>query len=85
MVIMRHTCYSHGLEAMDLRSGAALLPQGEVLRRINEYSYTFLGGDARSYTATAVVGATPSYLGNLFRNHSAPIGELTVPDLSASG
>ncbi len=84
MVILRHTCYSHGLEAVDLRSGAPLLPQAEILRRLNEYSHTFLGGDARSYTATAVVGATPSYLENLFRNHSVPIAQLTVPDLSAS-
>jgi len=86
MVVMRHTCFSHGLEAADMRGGAQLLPAGEVLRRINEYSYTFLhpATGVGSYTATATVGATPSYLENLFENYNVPIGELTVPDLSAS-
>lgn len=86
LVVMRHACYSNGLEAADMRSGAGLLTQGEVLRRINEYSYTFLypATGMRSYTASATVGATPSYLENLFKNHSLPIGELTVPDLSGS-
>jgi hypothetical protein len=86
MVVMRHACFSNGLEAYDMRSGAGLLPQGEVLRRINEYSYTFLHPSTGigSYTATAIVGGTPTYLRNLFKNYSAPISELTVPDLSSS-
>jgi hypothetical protein len=86
MVVMRHTCYAHGLEAADMRSGAGLLSQGEVLRRINEYSYTFLHPSTgiRSYTATPIVGSTPSYLEKLFENYSLPIGELTIPNLSAS-
>jgi hypothetical protein len=86
MVVMRHACYSNGLEAADMQSGAGLLLQSEVLRRMNEYSYTFLhpATGARSYTATATIGATPSYLENLFKNHDVPISRLTVPDLSAS-
>ncbi len=86
MVVMRHTCFSHGLNASDMQNGARLLAQNEVLQRINEYSYTFLqpATGIRSYTATAIVGATPSYLENLFRNFSVPIGELTVPNLAGS-
>jgi hypothetical protein len=86
MVILRHTCFSQGLEAADMQNGAGFLPQSEILRRINEYSNTFLqpATGIRSYTATATVGATPSYLENLFKNYSSPIGELTVPNLSAS-
>ncbi len=86
MVVMRHTCFAQGLQAADMNSGASLLPAGEVIRRINEYSYTFLhpATAVRSYTATNIVGGTPSYLDNLFRNYDSPIGELTVPDLSSS-
>lgn len=86
MVIMRHTCYAHGLEAADMAGGSRLLAEEEVLARVNEYSFTFLqdGPGARSYTASANVGATPSYLESLFREHHKPIGELTVPDLYAS-
>jgi hypothetical protein len=86
MVVMRHTCFSHGLEAADMYSGARLLSQSEILQRINEYSYTFLhpATGIKSYTATATVGATPSYLENLFENYTTPIGELTVPNLAGS-
>ncbi len=86
MVIMRHTCFAAGPEAADMAAGAALLSREEVLARLNEYSHTFLqpGPGARSYTASANVGSTPSYLESLFRDHGRPIGELTVPDLSAS-
>lgn len=86
MVLMRHVCYSNGLEAADMPSGARQLTAGEVLRRVNEYSCTFLQPNtgARSYAALASVGITPSYLENLFRNHEVPIAELTVPDESAS-
>ncbi|MEW6554327.1 MAG: hypothetical protein AB1384_08590 [Actinomycetota bacterium] len=86
MVVMRHTCFSTGVEALDLNSGAGLLPQSEVMRRINEYSYTFLHPSTAigSYTATAIVGGTPAYLRNLFKNYATPIAELTVPDLSTS-
>jgi hypothetical protein len=85
MVIMRHTCYSMGLEACDMQNGARLLDQGEVLRRINEYSGTFLSPHTgiRSYAALADIGATSSYLESLFANHGLPIGALTVPDESA--
>lgn len=86
MVVMRHTCYSHGLEAADMQSGARLLSQSEILQRVNEYSYTFIhpATGIRSYTATATIGATPAYLENLFKNWDKPIGGLTVPNLSAS-
>ncbi len=86
MVIMRHTCFAAGLEAADMAGGARLLSREEVLARVNEYSFTFLqdGPGALSYTASANVGTTPSYLESLFREHGRPIGELTVPDLSAS-
>jgi hypothetical protein len=86
MVVMRHTCYAQGLQAYDMRSGASLLSASEVMRRINEYSYTFLAPATgiRSYTATNIVGGTPAYLENLFKNFDVPIGELTVPDLSSS-
>ncbi|MDY6793865.1 MAG: hypothetical protein SWK76_01090 [Actinomycetota bacterium] len=86
LVVMRHTCYSHGLEAGDMNSGARLLVEEEVLLRINQYSYTFLYPycGARSYTAIANVGATSSYLKNLFTNYDRSIGELTVPDYSDS-
>lgn len=86
MVVMRHTCFANGLQAADMGSGAALPSKEEVLRRLNEYSYTFLqeGPGARSFTASINVGSTPSYLESLFREHHRAIGELTVPDLSAS-
>jgi len=86
MIIMRHTCYSAGLEVADMYGGAPLLSNGQVLSRINEYSYTFLHPHTgiASYTAMINVGTTSSYLENLFRKHDQPIGELTVPDLSAS-
>jgi hypothetical protein len=71
MVVMRHTCFSNGIEAGDLSSAAGLLSQGEVLRRINEYSYTFLNPATAtgSYTATAIVGGTPAYLRNLIKHY----------------
>ncbi len=86
MVVMRHTCYAQGLQASDMWNGAPLLSASEVVRRINEYSYTFLhpATAAGSYTAMNVVGSTPSYLENLFNNYDVPIGELSVPDLSSS-
>jgi len=86
MVVMRHTCYAQGLQAYDMRSGAPLLSASEVVRRINEYSYTYIhpATGAGSYTATNIVGGTPAYLENLFNNYDVPIGELTVPNLSSS-
>jgi hypothetical protein len=86
MIIMRHTCYSTGLEAGDMYSGAPLLSAGSVLSRINEYSFTFLHPQTgiASYTALINVGATKSYLENLFKNYDLPVGELTVPDYYAS-
>lgn len=85
MVILRHTCFSGGLEAADMQSGAPLLSDAEVLRRINEYSYTFLHPRTGivSYTASANYNFTPSYLRTVFREHGMAVGELTVPDLSA--
>ncbi len=86
MVVMRHACFAQGLEAADMRAGARLLTAGEVAGRINEYSRTFLdpATGIRSYAATNIVGATPAYLENLFKNHAVPIAELTVPGPSAS-
>jgi hypothetical protein len=86
MVILRHTCYSHGLGSEDMGAGAGVLDGNVVLGRINEYSYTFLhpGTGIRSYTAMANVGATSGYLDDIFRHFDQPIGTLTVPDLSSS-
>ncbi len=85
MVILRHTCYSAGLEAADLQTGSSLVPDAEVIRRINEYSYTFLHPTTGivSYTAAASRNFTPSYLRSVFRDHRRPVGEVTVPDLTA--
>lgn len=84
MVVLRHTCFAGGLEAADMRSGAPLLAEAEVTRRINEYSYTFLRPRTGivSYTACAINNFTPSYLRSVFRDHYRPVGEVTVPDLS---
>ncbi len=86
MVLLRHTCYSQGLEAADMWSGARLLGAEEVLERVSEYSRTFLalGTGIRVYVALGGVGATPSYLESLFINYKNAIGEVTVSDLSAS-
>ncbi|OFW57896.1 MAG: hypothetical protein A2W01_02915 [Candidatus Solincola sediminis] len=86
MVLLRHTCFSNGLEAADMQSGARVLSDAEIIQRINEYSYTFLNPSTgtRAYVASAGIGATPSYLEILFRNYNSPIADLSVPNYSAS-
>ena len=87
MVIMATGCYTAGVSGYDVQPGAPLLSDAEVLRRVNEYSYTFLHREfpgAGTYVAYPP-GKTPRFLDTLAQNLNSPIGQLAVPDYTAGG
>ena len=85
MVLLRHACFSHGLQAPEMQNGARVLGDAEVIQRVSEYSHTFLNAatGVRAYVASATIGGTPSYLEGLLKNFNSPIGEQSIPDYSS--
>ncbi|NPV58670.1 MAG: hypothetical protein HPY75_03275 [Actinobacteria bacterium] len=85
MVLLVGACYSAGMSSID--PDTPILSDAEILRRINEYSYTFLHQErpgAGTYVAKPFSSAA-SFLDTLAHNPNTPIGQLAVPDYSSSG